>query len=94
METTGRPTDPCTICKYHDGKMDHDGSGRFSFSLMVFCACPHFSGDTLATLKKHHMEILGRLDRLHGTLDMLTRMSFRSERAESESPVPKDLKKV
>ena len=40
---------------------------------------PADENDTLATLKKQHLEILDRLDRLHDSVDILTRMSFRSE---------------
>ena len=54
---------------------------------------PAHENDTLATLKKQHLEILDRLDRLHDSLDILTRMSFRSESV-PESIHPKGIGQV
>jgi len=54
---------------------------------------PADENDTLATLKKQHLEILDRLDRLHDSLDILTRMSFRSESV-PESIHPKGIGQV
>ena len=54
---------------------------------------PADENDALATLKKQYLEILHRLDRLHDSLDILTRMSFRSESV-PESIHPKGIEQV